>query len=263
MINKVKIFSNRNTKSQEITEKLKNLLIKNNFIIVEDNYDLGIAIGGDGTFLKMVKESHFNPNILYVGINSGTLGFAQDISVDEIEELIKRIKTNDYIKEEIGIEKIKVITKEKEYNFNALNEIVIRDNRLKAISLEVIIDNISLEEYIGDGLLISTSFGSTAYNLSVGGSIIYNELNVLTLTPISPMNNKKTHNLLNPIILSDKKEIIIKPNKKDQSIITTIDGDNYLFDNAIEIRISLNGNIKRLCRKDYNYTEKIKDKLIK
>ena len=77
LINKVKIFVNKNEDSLILKGKIIELLKKYCFEVVEEDYDLGIAIGGDGSFLRMLKQTNFNNKVYYVGINSGTLGFLQ------------------------------------------------------------------------------------------------------------------------------------------------------------------------------------------
>ena len=76
---KIKVFCNNNINSLKVLKELKEKIKKHNLELVENNFDIGIAIGGDGSFLRMVKECEFNQEILYVGINTGTLGFAQEI----------------------------------------------------------------------------------------------------------------------------------------------------------------------------------------
>ena len=87
-INKVKLFSNNTENSKTIEKELIKLLNEYNFEI-SDDFELGIAIGGDGAFLQMVKQTNFNSNPYYIGINTGTLGFLQEIKPDKIEEFIK------------------------------------------------------------------------------------------------------------------------------------------------------------------------------
>ena len=82
-----KLFSNE--KTIDLEEIVRKKLLDSDILEKEDNYDIAIAIGGDGTFLKMVSETYFDSNILYVGINAGTLGFAQEINIDEIDNFIK------------------------------------------------------------------------------------------------------------------------------------------------------------------------------
>ena len=91
---KVKIFYNNNEKSIEVYEKLAKKLENNGFILDNDNYDYAIAIGGDGAFLRMVRATNFNSDTLFLGVNTGTLGFAQDISVENIDELVDELKNN-------------------------------------------------------------------------------------------------------------------------------------------------------------------------
>ena len=83
LINKVKLFPNDNEKSKEIEKILRERLELANFEIVDSKYDLAIAIGGDGSFLRMIKNNVFDSETYYVGINAGTLGFLQEISIDD------------------------------------------------------------------------------------------------------------------------------------------------------------------------------------
>ena len=105
-INKVKLFVNDNLKSRNVSEILIEKLKEKDFEIVEEMFDLGIAIGGDVSFLRMVKDSNFNSDCYYVGINAGTLGFAQDVSIDEIEKLVNVISMDNFKCEEIGVQEI-------------------------------------------------------------------------------------------------------------------------------------------------------------
>ena len=79
-INKVKLFVNDNEQSIIVAKDLELELLKYGFKIVNRNYDLAISVGGDGSFLRMVKDNKFNEKILYIGVNSGTLGFLQEIA---------------------------------------------------------------------------------------------------------------------------------------------------------------------------------------
>ena len=87
-IKRIKIFANNNDKSLLLKDVVATKLIKNDFEIVEDNFDLGIAIGGDGSFLRMIKDTNFDSNTYYIGINAGTLGFAQEVEINDIENFI-------------------------------------------------------------------------------------------------------------------------------------------------------------------------------
>ena len=98
-----KLFSNNNEKSLKITELAHNKLTENGFVYKDSNYDLAIAIGGDGSFIRMVNSNHFSSDTLYVGVNAGTLGFAQEVAIEELEDFILELKNKTYKVDNIGI----------------------------------------------------------------------------------------------------------------------------------------------------------------
>lgn len=261
---KVKLFVNNNEKSLEVSKTIKEKLEKKQFEIVEEEYDIAIAIGGDGSFLRMIKETAFNEECIYVGINAGTLGFAQEINLEEISEFIKNLEQEDYKVEEIGIAEIEIKTPDSISKQLSLNEIVIRDLELNTINLKLMVEDELLENYVGDGVLISTSFGSTAYNLSFGGSIVYNTFHTLQITPIAPLNNKSYRNLLNSVIIPSNKEVRAIPENRTKDLLITIDGDNNEYKNVEDISIKSEGRTIKVFRKtDYNFINKINNKFLK
>ena len=263
-INRIRLFVNDNLKSKKIADIIKSKLKENNFKIVTKNYDLAIAIGGDGAFLRMVKETNFDSKCYYIGINTGTLGFAQEISFDEIDTFIKKLTLGELKSEKISIGEIETVTKNNTFKHFTLNEIVIREQELNTARLNVLINEELLENYVGDGLLISTSFGSTAYNLSFGGSIVYDTFHSLQLTPIAPLNSKSYRNLLNSLIVPDNKLISIRPEIVSKNLLLTIDGDNYKYDDVIRLDISIKDRkINVLRMKDYDMIKKINEKFLK
>lgn len=263
-INKVKLFINNNIKSRKVAKELVEVLKKKKFQIVDDDFDLGIAIGGDGSFLRMVKDCNFNNEIFYVGVNAGTLGFAQDISVDEIGDFVANLSRGEYTYEEIGVQEVLIVTNTSTSKMFSLNEIVIRDEALNTTSLDILVDDIFLEHYTGDGILIATSFGSTTYNLSFGGSFVYNTFNTLQITPIAPLNNKSYHGLTNSVIIPSNKIIKLVPKRNNGNLIVTIDGDNKFYNNVTKIETSMRTQtIKIIRKKDYNFIRKINEKFLK
>lgn len=260
----VRLFVNDNETSKNVSKIVKEKLESANFQIVEDNYDLAIAIGGDGSFLRMIKSSNFNENCLYIGINAGTLGFAQEVNVEEIDKFILDLENNNYKIENIGIQEIEIKTPDTISKQLSLNEMIVRDMELNTANLKVLVEGVLLEDFVGDGLLLATSFGSTAYNLSFGGSIVYNTFHTLQLTPIAPLNNKSYRNLLNSIILPDNKEVVIKPFNRTKNLLITVDGDNNFYKNVDYVSSKVSGReIQILRMKDYNFIKKINDKFLK
>ena len=260
----VRLFVNDNETSKNVSKIVKEKLESANFQIVEDNYDLAIAIGGDGSFLRMIKNTNFNENCLYIGINAGTLGFAQEVNIEEIDQFILDLKDKNYKIENIGIQEIEIKTPDTISKQLSLNEMIVRDMELNTANLKVLVEDVLLEDFVGDGLLLATSFGSTAYNLSFGGSIVYNTFHTLQLTPIAPLNNKSYRNLLNSVILPDNKEIVIKPCNRTKNLLITVDGDNNFYKNVDYVSSKVSGReIQILRMKDYNFIKKINDKFLK
>ncbi len=262
-INKIKLFVNDNEKSSIVAKDLELELKKYNFEIVDKGYDLGISVGGDGSFLRMVRETNFDDNIYYIGINSGTLGFLQEIDIKGCVDFIKRLNSDNYKVENINVQETKVITENKIYKFISLNEIVIRNREFKTLNIPVYVDDELLENFTGDGLLISTSTGSTAYNMSIGGSIIYNTLNTLSITPIAPLNNKAYKTLINSLIIPSDKTITFLPSKKFENLFIQVDGVCNLLDNVIKIETKISDkSIKCIRMNDFHFIKVINDKIL-
>lgn len=261
-INKIKLFINNNERSKKVAENLELELKRYNFEIIEKGkFDLGISIGGDGSFLRMIKSTKFNEKINYIGINSGTLGFLQEIDIDKCIHFVKNLNNNNYQTEEISIGKLLLETENNKKNIEFLNEIVIREKDLNVLKTPIYIDDELLEHYNGDGILISTSTGSTAYNISFGGPIVYNTLNTLIITPIAPINNASYHNLLNSIIIPNDKTINIKPNN---NIIISTDGENKIIKNCLNIEIKISSKkIKCLRMSDFHFIKTVNKKILK
>lgn len=259
-INKVKLFSNKSEKSEQIAYELTKILEEYNFEITED-FDLAIAIGGDGAFLRMVKDNNFDSNIYYIGINTGTLGFLQEIKPEEIRNFVEALDKDEFKVDNIGVLEVKVTTDNKVSKFFALNEFVIRELELNAFYADIFVDKVKLEKFVGDGLLIATSVGSSAYNTSFRGALVYNTLHTIQINPIAPINSKVYRNLLNPIILPENKHIEIFPTKP--TVLAVFDGENKRYNNVRKVECSVkNKKLKFLRTKDYNYINIINEKFL-
>ena len=212
MIKNICIYCNNDIKSNNLKKELIKKLEKNKYKIVNDNEDLGIAIGGDGAFLRMIKQTNFNSDIFYIGVNTGTLGFAQEVNASDIDDFIEKLNTNSY-----------------------------------------------KTEYI-----ISTSFGSTAYNLSFGGAVICNSLHTTQITPIAPLNSKSYRNLLNSIVIPQDSIICVNPEENKDNLIITVDGENKFYDNVKSITMYVKDKrIKMLRGQEYNFIDKVNEKFLK
>lgn len=151
-IKRIKIFANNNEKSLKLKKEVEEKLRKNGFIIDNNKFDLGIAIGGDGSFLRMIKDNNFDSDTYYIGINAGTLGFSQEVEISDIEKFMIDLKSDKFLIEEIGIQETNIYSENLVDKFYSLNEIVVREKGLNTLKLDVYIDNYLLEKFAGDGI---------------------------------------------------------------------------------------------------------------
>ena len=262
-INKVKLFVNDNEKSSIVAKDLEMELLKYGFEIVDKEYDLAISVGGDGSFLRMVNDTNFNENIYYIGVNSGSLGFLQEIDIKDTVDFVKRLNTDNYKVEDISIQETKILTENKVIQYKSLNEIVVRNREFKSLKVPIYVDDEFLENFNGDGILLSTSTGTTAYNMSFGGSIVYNTLDTLSITPIAPLNNKVYNTLPNSVIVPSLKVVSLIPSKDYRNMFIQVDGVNYFIDDVVKLETKVGKkNIKCLRMNDFHFIKVLNNKML-
>lgn len=262
----INILSNSNYESRKTTSNLISLLSSKDFFpttTFDENAELTICVGGDGAFLKAVHKNNF-PQIPFVGINTGHLGFYQEISPENIELFIDDYIAGRYSVEELKLVGAEVFTKNRSYILTALNEIVLKAQHSKIIHINVYVNRNSVEKFSGDGILVSTPSGSTAYNFSSGGSIIHPSLDVLQMTPISPVNSAAYRSLPSSIIVPGNHIISLIPEKRySNSNLLLVDGSEYFFSNLKKINLKLsNKSIKKLLFSQDSYWENLKNKFL-
>lgn len=262
-IKKIDVFDNGIKASIKLKAVLIKKLEENGFVIDNKKPDMVIAVGGDGCFLSMLKYYNFSSDIVYVGVNTGNLGFLQEIKKDDIDGFIETLKTGDYKVEAVGIQESHIKTKTDTHLFYSLNEVVIRNVTLNIICLDINTGGSHLENFRGDGILVSTSVGSTAYNLALGGAIVYNMLHTLQITPMAPLNSKVYQSLTNSVIVPQAMPVEIIPTNTNHLLIS-IDGTTYEHEDVISIEtVVKDKRINCLRLESYNFFEKINDKLLK
>ncbi len=154
---------------------------------VVNNSDLIICLGGDGTFLKTARKV-YKSGIPMLGINLGSLGFLTEIEKNDVDNAVGHIFNNDYIVEERMMLEAAIFKKDKEPEYDiAINDAVItRGSISRIIHVKTYINDIFVDTFPGDGLIVSSPTGSTAYSLSAGGPIIEPDTDLLLVTPICP-----------------------------------------------------------------------------
>lgn len=187
--------------------------------------DIIILFGGDGTFLHTAH--HFiGTDIPLLGVNLGSLGFMTEIEVKQFESALDRIITHDYYIEKRMMLESKVYRKNSEvFHSHSLNDIVInRAANSRLIDIDLYINNELVNSYNGDGLIISTPTGSTAYSLSAGGPIINPKTEAILITPICP------HSLhIRPMVIGPWEKIEVVVNSNESNMKVNSDG-HYDYD---------------------------------
>lgn len=220
----------------------------------DGNIDYVIALGGDGTFLQAVHDYKIYPDAKFIGINIGTIGFMNNIEYNNFENELLNIlnESNSYIE---NYKLLNANVAGKNFSDECLNDIVIgRDGFAHVIELELFIDNKHFYTFSGDGILISTAVGSTAYNLSLGGPIVHPLSETIIITPIAP------HSIsIKPIVIPDFYNVDIRiiggHKKSNREAILTCDGRNNninLVHNDI-ISIKAKNSIAALKSNNFNY----------
>lgn len=263
MIKNVKLFVNHNDQSIRLGKLVTQNFLKHGFNVTEDSFDLGIAIGGDGAFLRMVKNSSFDSVPYYVGINSGTLGFLQEVNANGVSSLIEALQEEKYTFDEMPIQETQVYHEGTSSNVCSVNEIILRDFDLKTAKFDILIDDSLLEVFTGDGILVSSSVGSTGHNLSYGGSIVYSFMPTLQITPLAPINSVAYKTLRASVIVPEQKEIEVIPTSEEFNLLLTSDGEHETFNKVEGITTAIkNKKIKCLRLSRYNFAEKVNQKLL-
>ncbi len=268
-IKTINLLPNNNHKSLSISLEIQKKFESKGYKIsydFDEDAELNICIGGDGAFLRAVHKSKFS-SIPFVGINTGHLGFYQEILEPNINKFIDDYINKNYEIESLDLLEAKVTRKNKKevLEYFSLNEFVVRSTDLSLIHLDVYIDNYHLESFAGDALLVSTPSGSTAYNFSSGGAILYRSLKGYQLTPLAPINSKAYRSLLNSVVIPSDSVLKIRTRSEDindNSLIIN-DGMNLDFKDLdfVEFKIA-ERQIKKLSfYKDW-YWLNIKDKFL-
>ena len=211
-------------------KKNNNLQISNTYSFVEfetlaKESDIIFAIGGDGTILSTVRRIGKKQKPI-MGIHIGGLGFLSECSENNFEKSIHYVVNNEYGISKRMILETKILVNGKEEIYWSLNDVVVDHGpSARILKTEVHVSDNYLNTYEGDGLIISTPTGSTAYSLSSGGPIIYPDINTITVTPICP------HSLsARPIVLKANENISL-------SFLDPFDGMALIVDGQIRIKI--------------------------
>jgi NAD+ kinase len=218
-----------------------------------------LVLGGDGTLLSVARlvDDHKVP---ILGVNLGGLGFLTEITLEELYRVLDKVIQGDFTTGKRVVLSASVIRKGKRAaEFTVLNDAVINKGALaRMIYMETTINGEYVTTFRSDGLIISTPTGSTAYNLSAGGPIVYPSLHCIILTPICP------HTLTNrPIVVPDEVEIRTTLKTTQQEVMLTLDGQQGFpleVEDVVEVKKAKVG-IQLIKSPNRHYFELLREKL--
>ena len=221
---------------------------------IASHCDIIILIGGDGTFLSVAKQA-VEKQIPVGGFNLGSLGFLTELNKDHLEESLIEI-----FQHKVNISERKLLEIHfKGERYVALNDVVAsKGNIARVTKLLLEIDGRHVVEFGGDGLIISTPTGSTAYSLAAGGPIVSPWVNGFVITPICP------HSLtLRPLVVPDNSAIKVTMASENTEVFMTVDGQKVLpMVMGDEFTVTIyEKKLKMILANDINYFKLINEKL--
>lgn len=219
--------------------------------------DLLLSFGGDGTFLSAASEV-CEQGVPVLGINLGRLGF---LSENDVHDVLTPILEQSYDIQERSMLQVHFPGGQVPENFfpYALNEAVVRRQGTGTLALDVTLDGEALPTYWADGMLVSTSSGSTAYSLSVGGPICRPDVDAFILAPIAP------HNLnLRPLVLPENSRFqICGTDRKGALLALSLDNRDYVIKSGTVVEItSAPFKLKRAVLGGSNFIKALREKLL-
>lgn len=221
--------------------------------------DLIVVLGGDGTMIgaaRMVGDAE-TP---VLGVNFGTLGYLADFTVEDMIPALELVLAGDYtIDRRLMVSATVERNGERLLHDRVLNDVVISKSALaRIIEIETHIDKKFVNRFRADGLIISTPTGSTAYNLSAGGPVIYPSMNAVVITPICP------HTLSNrPLVVPDDAEFELVLKTQREEVALTLDGQVGMpleYEDRVSVRKSRTG-FNLIQAHTRNYFDVLRNKL--
>ncbi len=220
--------------------------------------DLLITFGGDGTLLSVARHAPHDVPIL--GVNMGTLGFLTEVRVEEFPDVLEQVLKGEFHADRRVSFDVTVQGPGRDGRvFRVLNDATINKSALaRIVEMHLSVSGVFVSSFRADGLIVATPTGSTAYNLSAGGPIVYPTMGAIVITPICP------HMLTNrPIVLPDDLELEIGIATSNQEIFLTLDGQEGLpITSEDRVCIVKSASSVRLIRSpDKNYFDVLRAKL--
>lgn len=262
----INLFMNNQPQTIEMKNKIAAFLHDEGYTlsrIYSDKADFNIVIGGDGTFLRAVRESGFS-TIPFVGINTGHLGFFQEIDSENWKIYLQLLIDGQYSLDRLQLLRAKIDTLSWTYTVDVVNEFFVSANDYHLLKVVLEFDGVPIIDQYGDGIIVSTPSGSTAYNLSAKGAILYQTLEGFQLTTVSPIQSKRYDSLPSSIVVPSRSVLKLLVEDVDRDRISFLaDGVIHHFRGVKSIEFTApKQHIQRVAFTRNWYWYNLKDKFL-
>ncbi|MCM3129766.1 MULTISPECIES: NAD kinase [unclassified Paenibacillus] len=227
--------------SIELAGQFHKLAKEHGFVLDAKSPEIVISIGGDGTMLQAFHTfTDRIPDIAFVGVHTGHLGFYADWKADELEDLIQLMaEGNKDTAHSPRIVEYPLIELEIRRKSGVSSMIALNEFTLKGVDGTVVaqvdINDVTFEMFRGDGICVSTPSGSTAYNKALGGAMVHPTIEAMQIAEIASINNRVYRTLGSPVVLPKHHHCDIF-SRKSQRLLLTIDHVNLTVDDLISVK---------------------------
>ncbi|HKR59531.1 MAG TPA: NAD(+)/NADH kinase [Pyrinomonadaceae bacterium] len=223
------------------------------------NVDLMLVLGGDGTMIATARLLG-DCEVPVLGVNYGGLGYLAEFRIEELYSALESILSGNYrLDTRVMLAAEHRRGSEQATRHRVLNDVVINKSALaRIIEIEAYLNGQFVNSFRADGLIVSTPTGSTAYNLSAGGPVIYPSMNAVVITPICPFTLSNR-----PIVVPDDAEIELRLKTEKEEVAVTLDGQvGFPLQTQDHLRIrKSDATFKLVQPMNRNYFEVLRDKL--
>lgn len=243
--------------------KVKDIVVFSSFDIEKqdlNDIDLLVVLGGDGTLLGIARSLNDSFKAPILGINIGNLGFLSSVDIYDIDMALDKLKQGKYTVAERMMLNCKIQLGNNKEELKALNDVVLARGTLsRMVKFKIFVDGKIYSAFKGDGLIIATPTGSTAYSFSAGGPFIYPDLELISITPICPHTKS-----MQTIVLKADSIIEIYTDHEDEKVYLTVDGQKAInINHETSIKVSKNEkSVKLLLFDDYDYFKVLRSKIL-
>ena len=190
------------------------------FSLDKDKVNVVVVVGGDGTLLRALQKLRFTETAV-LGVKAGRRAFLLEVepreALDRLRDVVEgRYRVCEYMR-------LEVLTEKDRHNYYALNDVVVasvRDERSEVVKLEVDVDGETLYTFDGDGVIIATPLGSTAYAFSAGGPVVDEDIEAIVVTPLAPMQP-----YARPVVLAPSRTVRVVNSSETDHALCIVDGN--------------------------------------